>query len=228
MKFRSTVNLGARLERNLLSYATAASVGLGITAAFSLPAEAEVIYTPVRASITTGGAYYLDLDLDGHADFKITDTAYIVSESLFVQPQFSAFNAIQIDRFGPAAALNRGMRIGSGNKFYGCLGCSYGQRLAAVNGSQEFGDWVNVTNRYLGFKFQIKGQTHYGWARVTVQVQGTAIKALVTGYAYESIPNQAILAGQRSGSLDTSGLDATPAAPGSLGTLALGFVRQSK
>jgi hypothetical protein len=53
-----------------------------------------------------------------------------------------------------------------------------------------YGPWVNVKDRYLGLKFQIKGNTHYGWARLNVKVSKTTITATLTGYAYEDHPEQ--------------------------------------
>jgi hypothetical protein len=84
-----------------------------------------------------------------------------------------------------------------------------------------------VTNGYLGLKFTVKGKIHYGWARLTVQVLGRAfIKATLTGYAYETIPNKAIIAGRTNGSNDNSVdpvvLAAPTPQPASLGMLALG------
>jgi hypothetical protein len=74
------------------------------------------------------------------------------------------------------------------------------------------GVWGGKENRYLGFAFVIQGQTHYGWARVTA----TSAPMVMTGYAYETIPGQAIRAGQ------TSGDDNDAPYAGSLGVLALG------
>ena len=95
------------------------------------------------------------------------------------------------------------------------------------------GPWFNITNRYLGLKFTIKGKTHYGWARLTVG-RGLALPATLTGYAYETIPDKAIVAGKTNGVADDfTHLDPGPNAstpgpipetlqPASLGTLALG------
>ena len=30
--------------------------------------------------------------------------------------------------------------------------------------------WEGVKNRYLGLKFYVKGKAHYGWARMTVDI----------------------------------------------------------
>jgi hypothetical protein len=79
-------------------------------------------------------------------------------------------------------------------------------------------DWlVKVKNRYLGVMFKIKGKIHYGWARLSVQVQfPLTITATLTGYAYETIPNKAIIAGKTKGPEDTAEQTATR------GRLALG------
>ncbi len=53
-------------------------------------------------------------------------------------------------------------------------------------------------NRYLGVKFLISGQTHYGWIRLTVITEPRGMSATITGYAYETIANKPIKAGQTS------------------------------
>jgi len=63
------------------------------------------------------------------------------------------------------------------------------------------GNWVNVSDRYLGVKFKIDGTNHYGWVRFTVKVlkQGLRIRAELTGYAYETDVDKPIVAGATSG-----------------------------
>ena len=79
----------------------------------------------------------------------------------------------------------------------------------------RIGQWLNVTNRYLGLKFKIDGKFHYGWARVSVQLPGSfLIDTTLTGYAYETVPGKAIEAGQTAGQTDKSSMG--------LGRLALG------
>jgi hypothetical protein len=95
------------------------------------------------------------------------------------------------------------------------------------------GPWANggkgSTNRYLGLKFKISGQFHYGWARLTVVTPAHGgWTATLTGYAYETVANKGILAGQTSDSDTTSEMNpTTPASafrPASLGLLGLGAV----
>jgi hypothetical protein len=90
-----------------------------------------------------------------------------------------------------------------------------------------FGRWPNVKDRYLGLEFKINGKIHYGWARLSVQVNKTKITATPTGYAYETIPNKPIAAGKEHGADDTLELNteslAGPASkPTTLGMLARG------
>ena len=79
-----------------------------------------------------------------------------------------------------------------------------------------YGQWYNVTNRYLGMKFKIHGKTHYGWARLNVFFHGFTLTGTITGYAYETIANKGIIAGK------TKGEDGSAAEPPSLGHLARG------
>jgi hypothetical protein len=86
--------------------------------------------------------------------------------------------------------------IGGGQYFSGkAMATAFGTEA----GSGSRGSWVNVQNRYLGLKFNIKGRVHYGWARLSVQVQNLSITATLTGYAYETIAGKSIKAGNTKG-----------------------------
>jgi len=64
------------------------------------------------------------------------------------------------------------------------------------------GPWHNVKNRYLGMKFLIKGKPHFGWARLNASCSPKVggVTGLLTGYAYETIPNKPIVTGKTKGS----------------------------
>jgi hypothetical protein len=135
-----------------------------------------------------------------------------------------------------ASALRAGVRVGPRGRF-----SNQGDMAVWTNvynstrqiSSHFFGPWANggkgVKNRYLGFKFQIQGKTHFGWARLNVQWNRGFIGTL-TGYAYETIPNKPIIAGQTKGPHDEVGeAQPSPASrnapnpePATLGVLALG------
>jgi len=81
--------------------------------------------------------------------------------------------------------------------------------------SETAGQWLDTRNRYLGLQFVIKGQVHYGWARLTVifpPQPSRGILATLTGYAYETIPNKPIITGK------TKGPDVITLDPATLGT----------
>ncbi|HEY4902131.1 MAG TPA: hypothetical protein VIH89_01530 [Candidatus Sulfotelmatobacter sp.] len=78
------------------------------------------------------------------------------------------------------------------------------------SGWNSDGPWTDKTNKYLGFKFLIDGKIHYGWARMTVIMRKNSI--VLTGYAYETIPNHKILEGY------TQGVTASDFSPANLHT----------
>ena len=80
------------------------------------------------------------------------------------------------------------------------------------------GQWLYTRDRYLGLRFLINGQAHYGWARVVVNrpATGNVILATLTGYAYETVPDKPIITGA------TDGPDVVTVEPVTLGRLAQG------
>jgi hypothetical protein len=69
-----------------------------------------------------------------------------------------------------------------------------------VFGTYSLGPWFNVSNAYLGFRFKIDGEVHYGWARLTVTWNHKfRIGAALTGYAYETDANKPIISGDTGG-----------------------------
>jgi hypothetical protein len=87
------------------------------------------------------------------------------------------------------------------------------------------GYWLSKQLRvvgYLGLRFQVHGKTHYGWARLRVvsNFPDERLDATLLGYAYETVPNKAIIAGKTRGA-DTITLPMETKA-GTLGYLALG------
>jgi hypothetical protein len=217
------------LEQRLNLYALAASAaGVGVLA-LAQPAEARIVYTPTHHVIGKDGHFNLDLNHDGITDFTLVNS-YVSqgghSDFLNVNPV--AGNGAEGKWVPPlyyAYALNRGAEIGPKDAFPG--------RLMAVVGSGGYsqGSWRNVTNKYLGLEFQIHGKTHYGWARLSVQIRGLIVIGTLTGYAYETVPDKPIVAGKTSGpdeespagQADPAAFDAPAPEPATLGLLAMGW-----
>ena len=191
---RKTANLSELVHRQLNMYAIAAGAALVVALALAQPVEAKIVYTKAHVVIEYNNYYNLDLNRDGVADFTISvkssrgDPCYTSS----VTEQPSSGNGVVGQ---PPVALNRGAEIGPGQQFYGRAGTMAFQNYRCYQG----GPWFNVDNRYLGLSFQRNGQTHYGWARLSVQFHSYYFTATLTGYAYETIPGKAIKAGPDQG-----------------------------
>ncbi len=101
--------------------------------------------------------------------------------------------------YGRALALSRGAEIGPSAAIFN----NYTDLIEATeSGPPRYsrGYWGgNIKNRYLGIRFSLNGQTHYGWIRLTVtsnvKLNKPTLDATITGYAYETVPNKPILAG---------------------------------
>ncbi len=233
---RKTANLADSVHRQVNMYALAASAaGVGMLALVP-PAEAKIVFTPVHRVIESGGRYSIDFNHDGISDMSIFNSAFHSRGASInivrALPNRSESGGVEGAPLGSwigsflFAALKRGKPIGYGPPFYYQKGVMIGQ---CAHGSHEdappcsfhpyhtLGSWGNVKNRYLGVIFMLRGKAHYGWARFTVQLSRKPFKAtaIVTGFAYETIPGKRIIAGRTTG----TGVDVEPA---TLGGLALG------
>jgi hypothetical protein len=204
----------------LNAYALAAGAAGISLLALAEPSSAEIIYTKTNQTMGKEGTLYLDLNRDGITDVTIENRYHRHCNTLgtcFTSASLAALapgsNQVVYNAYG-AVAMKAGMGIGPLDAF---KGGKEQMAFSSHNISHAFGSWVNVTNRYLGVKFNIKGETHYGWVRLTVQtLGGLIITPTLTGYAYETLPNTPITAGKTQGSADTN------TTAGSLGRLALG------
>ncbi len=193
-------------QKKLTHYALAAGAAAACALACTPLSEAEVVFT--RTDVVLGQnyrhSYDLDLNNDGMPDFVIASISVGTSnhsaghQSVFITETPPVWDGVQLNFVvadplnNGAAALYAGAVVCPGRK----LG---GRQLASVrfgSGGSSFpvGDWINVTNRYLGLRFQINGETHYGWARLTVEYQH-GLQTTLTGYAYETIANRPIITG---------------------------------
>jgi hypothetical protein len=83
------------------------------------------------------------------------------------------------------------------------------------------GPFKDVTNKYLGVKFKVNGKFHFGWIRVSITTHPDSVSGTITGYAFNSIANEPIFAGQlRPAGSEGAVTENVPA--GTLGMLAAG------
>lgn len=197
-------NLSESLCTRLNVYAAAAGAACVGMLTAAAPVSGQVVYRPVHVVLGPGTSYNLDLEHDGATDFVFKDNFFSHAAASLIVSALS-FNGVEGTNIYFPAALNRGSRIGSTRKFYR-QGTSFFNylRMASAEQSFERGYFTNVKDRYLGLRFYINNEAHYGWARFTVHVNPNnfRISALLSGYAYESTPNVPIRAGQISGAAD--------------------------
>jgi hypothetical protein len=206
----AATRLDCRLERRLISYAVAATAaGVGALAC-SPEAEAKVVYVNTWIPIASGVT--LDLNNDGIADFQFSihvgagkqcsssftsHRGRLFCGAMKVLPQ-NPSNAIWGTN-GYASALGSGVSLGSQGKFQSGHDLMTTEKTTESHygswGYSSAGPWKETSSRFLGLKFLIQGQVHYGWARLNV----SSLYAAISGYAYETQPNTPILTGQENG-----------------------------
>ena len=242
------VNLRDSLHHHLHLYALAASAAGVSVLALAQPTEAEIVYTPANVTIGTNQEYGLDLNNDGIVDFTIKafgkyfpPVTYINSLVVKHPPAGNevaahlAFGLYSGGGFRFAYALGSGLPISPQARHFSAGRATMTWVCECDAGGHYRGSWLThsshqpLSNRYLGFKFKINGEVHYGWARLNATYGG----ALLTGYAYETVPDQGLNAGQEQetqaqeaekkvGQPDPAALTLPAQKPATLGMLAHG------
>ncbi|HTS34208.1 MAG TPA: hypothetical protein VMH04_00975 [Candidatus Solibacter sp.] len=214
---RRTTSLNSRLDQSLNAYfAAAGAAGVGLLLAVQ-PAAASVVYT--KTNIVVGVGEFANIDLNGDGVTDIYFSAGGGSHEAFLSAVLPAGNGV----FNSGKPQFFGVPIGRGEHFK-----TYRAEMAVfdfcsfcTSGSGSGGPWAGKKNRYMGLKFQISGQTHFGWLRITVK----NFTATITGYAYETVPQGTIKTGYVHGPSETGESTASVAPiqqPASLGLLARG------
>jgi hypothetical protein len=186
-------------ESKLAAYAVASGAFLGAAD----QAEAGIIYSGVQ-DIPIGNQQTVNLNVndtgplsDMVVDYKIRQTNTIngLFQTLTLSVISQGTNEVVLGSGGFAAALNAGDLIssadtlGSGTKVM----ASYKFKLSSLQSSS--GPWRGVNDKYLGLYFDIPGDGfHFGWARLNMKGDKSA-EATLVDWAYETIPNNPIIAG---------------------------------
>ena len=160
------------------------------------PSRAEVVYKDIYVYMVDKGTYSFDLNGDGITDFTLTMTLHQVGCPYSI-------TAVETPAQGNGAEstpVQAGAQIGPNETFVKAA-----QTMASFsylcNGHMSYsGPWPKGQIGYLGLSFLIDGQPHYGWAAVDFNVITTfgppKLIAVLTGYAYETVPGMPISAGQ--------------------------------
>jgi hypothetical protein len=175
---------------------------VSVLSALAGPAHAEVIYTPVGVTKYGNASFKIDLNHDGITDFILRSVSQLTicgnRGGLYgftkIKPATTG-NGVVVSHLDFAAVLPSGVPINNTDTFYMSKAVVTQFLLCEFQQTQVAG--------YLGLEFQINGKTHYGWAQINIYAQfGTQTGSMSTtlvGFAYETIPGQAINTGQTSG-----------------------------
>jgi len=216
---RPVVQLDEGLGKRLRSYALAATAaGVGALGT-PLGADASIIYAPVdipivpdqsvQFSLTNNGLNILSISNGGHVYcFSATCGIFMTLGGLGAS-EAAGLVTTRIGFYTFVASLQQGAVIGPADHF------THKANMGSFTSGQCFGPWACGRVGFLGARLNIDGKTHYGWVSLGVAaVPGGPLSppgygGEITGYAYQTNPNQSIVAGE------------TPE-PGTLGLLALG------
>jgi len=204
------------LDQRLLLYVFAA----GATLACAVPSQAEVVFTPSNAVFRGLGKFDIDIDNDGTSDFTLLTEMKHYSTYSLVPDLFAYGNPpshqiitgrVGFWGVGDALALPKNTRIGPGQRF----------RAFALMETPFYGGYWHVNSRCLGVRFLINGEVHYGWIGFR-EVRPIPVAVRLYGWAYESVPDKEILAGDTGSGTGTSAPLDSSASPTSLEILAAG------
>jgi hypothetical protein len=137
--------------------------------------------TSTTSTVTTGGstttsyAYFVDV-------LAQTDGAYWRGGSGYGADGPSALNYGELVKNGPGVPWGQ-ITSATGNMAYYYTYASSGT-----------GNFLGQTNKFLGLRFVIGGQTNYGWLKIG-DVEYNAASVTILGYAYETTPGGDIPAG---------------------------------
>jgi hypothetical protein len=204
------VTLSESMLRQLNLYALGATAaGVGVLA-FAQPLEAKIVYTKADVVVYSIGLSHhsktpLDLNHDGKTDFEFVTTNTTNGTNSWGRISMKPTGRNGVEGTGNVYRLAKGKTIGPAHKFSGGLieACHWDDG----SGSYCHGNWDGILNGYVGLKFLIHGKVHYGWVRLKVNVETTGFQlniVTLTGYAYETIPNKPIIAGQTRGTQEMS------------------------
>lgn len=212
------------IEKQLSAYASAAAAAGVSVIALVTTTQGKIIYTPANIGIGDDIPVQLDVNNDGVADFSFLIETSIGAAKGEPGSAFGVSGVIPSNAIWGqgnfASALESKRTVGPNKSYFQngsgrLMGAGTFLRDGSSSVESTRGQWQYTKDRYLGLKFLVNGQTHYGWARLTVPgLVGNG--ATITGYAYETVPNKPIVTGK------TKGPDVLVFEPASLGRLAQG------
>jgi hypothetical protein len=174
---------------------------------------AQIIYTDIEPDFVSDNqnpsyglvfshSYGLDLNNDQLVDYVLELNSWELEDYLYIGSNQGDQNGIisvapwdanpvplqlgiEISTNPDRAVPNQGLYYEIGG-FFVIGNCPVGE-------SNCFYDWKLKGDRFLGLRFEINGEVHYGWARIRIE---SPTEWRVKDYAYNATPNNPICAGR--------------------------------
>lgn len=182
--------------------------------------NSQIVYTNVDPDIiidTASGQYNLDFNADAMIDVTLnvmnvmelgsvsSSTSVVYAGSLAVVTPGIGAGVVSImigsSSSSYVTAMNNGDLIGTAAVFGGSSMAALAVDITITSSSSSYqfsnGAFLGVNDKFLGVKFLIGTNTHYGWARLDVSANADTIR--LKDYAYNVAADSPILAGQTLG-----------------------------
>lgn len=200
-----------KLSKKLKSYTTIA------LSAIAADAASQVIYTDIRDTtlINNGDFFDIDLNNDGINDLTISLTKSIYSSTYGSYSIYVNYNSVDASAvsnnqinvlYNTSYSVNEALAFTNNQSINSSANSwtSYGFVGAYATGSivspystsalyANIGQFPGQGDRFLGVRFRIGNNTHYGWVRLDVSALSDT--AIIKDFAFDTTANAPILAG---------------------------------
>ena len=158
----------------------AASTAIG-TSADAAMNQAVNIPAGGLTSPATNGAVNWDIDGNGSNDFAL----YAFGASVLLTNRDAqvavnnSFDILKLSAGQQVGTTGDGLRFGSAGNFFTVIRAN-----TLIGAGMDAADWSVGDTGYIGFRFDISGATHYGWASITLS--STAAQFTINGRHHQA------------------------------------------
>ena len=177
-------------------------------------ANASVVYTDVvpDVALNPNDTFNIDINNDAIVDFDLSfstssggggfTSRLIKMEGLLSGNSMLVNGSNYVDALSNSVSISTALTNWNGNRRIGFYS-QYSSYFSSTTSTFTFsrGGWSGLSNRYVGVKFDISGNIHYGWVRLSVGSSYNSVT--IHDYAYESISGNTILTGDGIPSVNT-------------------------
>lgn len=188
------------IQAKLNAYAAAAG-----TIALAGAADAQIVYTDINPDTVIHDSliYVLDFDNNGQPELRFqtilssgsSSSAQLATATVLGNASNAVIGSLYAANYPFPSAMNNGDSINVSNTGWQNAAINGGvQYLGVVYGSSTYANWLGQNDKYMGVRFSIGANTHYGWVRLSVSTGADTIT--IKDYAYQTLPGVGLTAGQ--------------------------------